>query len=294
VETEGQVCSDCGIGVCDNCQNQTILLYAQKPHAMKVDRLMGFGAYEDNCKSCLVYKPLGDSKICKECTIAQHTKNVCYDCLHNSCSNCGGKSLPINGSSQLCVKCEASSQWDTISSPDMRTMDRCKICKKMAGPVNDYGICKVCHEKEVNLCACVKCAAPMRRVSPGQLLCVECTVGCLSCGTALLTNFKDTKYCDTCSDAISQGLCTDCGRFDIALDAYGKCSRHTKLRHQLYDSGNERYFCVNCEKETNQERHLCDECSNQFTQCPNCHERDMHVNNFVCNTCYDNIVLEYE
>lgn len=294
VETEGQVCNKCGIGECENCKNKTSLLYKQQPHEHKISVVMGYGAYEDNCKNCGAYTTLGEYKICKQCTINQYSKYVCYDCLHNSCCSCGSKKLPINGITRLCIRCEASHQWgDTISSVDRRTVDECKICKRIS-PVNEYTICENCYIFGDHLAACVKCSAPMRRTSAGQLLCNECSMGCLSCGTALSTNFKNTRYCDTCDTQISSGICTDCGRYDTALDNHGKCSQCTKDRYAM-TSSIEKHMCVNdCGTEVPRERQLCDECKDQLTQCPNCNKNDMSVNNFVCHTCYDNIILEYE
>lgn len=271
------------------------MMYTQKPNKLRVLQLMK-GQQEGRCVLCTNVGPTSLDNLCLECTIIENTKNICYDCLHTACSSCGSRGLPLSGPSGMCPKCESTSQWIDQIHPLRRTMERCKICKMM-GPSNDYGICEGCFNARNNISTCINCGNVTRPTIPGRILCKDCTKPCLSCGahSTIATNLKDSKYCGSCAHSIASGICTDCSTYDIALDIAGKCGKCSKVKYDMIDNTTQRYFCVVCdEKEVSENRGICSDCKDQIEQCPNCHVNDMPSNQYMCNECYDNAVINYE
>ena len=251
-------------------------IYFEAPIAEKVEEYAGFGAYIGICKICGKETDVGDANICTPCTVKALTKKVCIECLHNTCIHCGGTDFKLNDEN-ICLACEDEHSWyEGVDKKDMSPKS-CILCREKK-VLNSSNICESCYYNKSNIKHCIDCGKSYIEEDDG-ILCQNCQHYCISCGTQFAQNARDDKYCRNCASDISKGICTECGDYDIALDVYGKCSKHSK-KWEIDD----RHFCCICNTvEVNNPRDVCIKCSVlkddcacgaeksviQY-QCPNC------------------------
>lgn len=300
VEEAHQICHDCGESFkCENCENLTPKAFTLPPSTYKLQvQIMGTGVTTDQCKSCKEYRVVGENRICEACATKEESHLVCYDCFHFSCPDCGRLDLPINGETRRCASCESLEDWEEHLGEDPNyiqdlSYSTCKLCDDVTD-INTNGICKTCYEERSKIRKCTDCFKAFKPKHEAQVTCLSCTPRCLGCEAHVFSNNKGERFCNHCRDIVDSGRCIECHNYDIALDYYGRCTKHSRAKFDMIDDSETRHFCVACdETEVPNPRAVCQSCTSELEVCIDCGE-DKIRSNRLCNSCYDASVLKFE
>jgi len=272
VVKEHVVCSNCSPETCDNCKNESDMLYPSVRTQIELDvearKLMGRRQLNGFCIKCKANTTIGENKLCIQCIQQTLQKNRL-----------------------ICFYCASFERRQDIVAPNNwigSHRGTCTNCKEFRRLDQD-GLCVNCYSTYIlHRIRCYTCQSYFTPTKDDQTHCATCQEVCLGCNTKFSPANAIECFCSACLHLVSRGICVMCKKPQrYPLSTRGHCSTCDEP-YLSSASTEERFWCRACNiEEVNSPEQLCSNCKTKDKLCPGCYNQTIHVADWICKVCRD-------